>query len=149
MQHFANFVFPSCRNSNKYFLASKKFKLHFATFYGHPIDVCVRFYDELRFSRDSQDFSLTGDLTWIEPIGVAANEVGEVPGFGPRHEETAGTGSLAHYRYWKNENTYTSYPYPVHIIYENVTDISNESCIRYLLYFSGLRIRIHLIRIRI
>ena len=47
-----------------------------------------------------------GDLTWIEPIGVAANEVGEVPGFGPRHEETAGTGSLAHHRYWKNENTH-------------------------------------------
>ncbi len=67
-----------------------------------------------------------------------------MPGFGPRHEETAGTGSLAHFRYWKNKNTY-----PVHIIDENVTRIRNESCIRYLPYFSVLRIRDILVRIRI
>jgi hypothetical protein len=67
------------------------------------LSLCVRFHSN--FERKPRN-KPASDLTWIEPIGVAANEVGEVPGFGPRHEETAGTGSLAHYRYWKNENTH-------------------------------------------
>jgi hypothetical protein len=99
------------------------------------LSLCVRFHSN--FERKPRN-KPASDLTWIEPIGVAANEVGEVPGFGPRHEETAGTGSLAHYRYWKNENIHRI-PSTSFMKMSQVSGVSHVS--RYLTYFSVLRIR--------